>query len=54
MLLHTAGFDIYQNDTTFAVWIHKDGVCVATASCNGPLDGKSLMEILHHAKGGLK
>ncbi|MBQ8356215.1 MAG: hypothetical protein IJX39_00240 [Clostridia bacterium] len=54
MLLHIGGFNIFQNDTTFGVWIYKEGKCIATASCNGPLDGKTLMEILYHVQGGRK
>ena len=45
-VIHAQGFEFVQNLTTYALWVYKDGVCVSTAFLNGPLDRKTLLELL--------
>ena len=53
-VIHALGYEFVQNMTTFALWVYKDRVCVSTAYLNGPLDRRTMLEILKHIKGGLK
>ena len=53
-VIHTQGYEFVQNMTTYALWVYKDGVCVATAFLDGPSDKSTRAELLKYIKEGKK
>lgn len=51
---YVRGFQFVQNMSTYAVWVYKDNVCVATAFLNGPLDKKTMLELIMNIVGRKK
>ena len=53
-ITNVRGFQIVQNMTTYAVWVYRNDVCLATAFLNGPLDKKTMLDLIMNILGRKK